>query len=129
MGEVAPMRRFLTVVGFVLSIVTMSSAQLDTSAITGQKCAGRIYSGKEVERRARIIHFGGLTIPKEAADHDVQGTVIITAVLCRNGQVTDLEVVRGLPFGVTESAINKVLGHPILAGRTEPSFGVTKDAV
>ena len=36
------------------------------------------------------------------------GTVLISAILCRDGRVTDIEVVKGLPFGVTESAVNNV---------------------
>ncbi|HMH44271.1 MAG TPA: POTRA domain-containing protein, partial [Pyrinomonadaceae bacterium] len=69
---------------------------------------GKIYSGKDVDRRARIIDFKSLTIPNEATAHDVHGTVIINAVLCHNGRVTDITVVQGLPFGVTENAISLV---------------------
>jgi hypothetical protein len=39
----------------------------------------------------------------------VRGTVVINAVLCRNGRVTNINVVSGLPFGVTQSAFNKIL--------------------
>ncbi len=101
------MTRLLTLVIFVFVVVTSSNAQLVPMGSTG-KCPRKIYSGKDVERRARIIDFNSLTIPKEATAHDVHGTVIIEAVLCGNGRVTDITVVKGLPFGVTESAIEAV---------------------
>ena len=69
---------------------------------------GKIYAAKNVARRARLIDFKSLTVPKEASDQAVSGQVIINAILCRNGRVTDILVVRGLPFGVTESAVNAV---------------------
>src|SRR5690242_9414646 len=102
------MTKLLTLVLFVFMAVTSTSAQLVPLG-PWDKCPGKIYGGKEVQRRARVIDFKSLTIPKEAAAHDVHGTVIVDAVLCRNGRVTDLTVVKGLPFGVTESAINAVL--------------------
>lgn len=101
------MTRLLMSVLFVFVLMTPSHAQLVPPGFA-DKCPGKIYSGKDVDRRARIIDFQSLTIPKEATAHDVHGTVIINAVLCDNGRVTDITVIRGLPFGVTESAISLV---------------------
>ena len=101
------MTRLLTLVLFVFVVMTPSHAQLVLPG-SADKCPGKIYSGKEVDRRARIIDFKSLTISNEAAAHDVHGTVIINAVLCHNGRVTDITVVQGLPFGVTENAISLV---------------------
>jgi len=92
---------------FVFVVMTPSHAQLVPPGFA-DKCPGKIYSGKDVERRARIIDFKSLTIPKLATAHGVHGTVIINAVLCHNGRVTDIAVVQGLPFGVTENAISLV---------------------
>jgi hypothetical protein len=93
---------------FVFVVMTPSHAQLVLPGFA-DKCPGKIYSSKDVGRRARIVDFQSLTIPKEATAHDVHGTVIINAVLCHNGRVTDITVVQGLPFGVTENAINLLL--------------------
>lgn len=101
------MTRLLAVVGFAVSIVAASNAQVITAG-SGDQCLGKIYAAKDVARRARLIDFKSLTVPKEASDQAVSGQVIINAVLCRNGRVTDIMVVRGLPFGVTENAINAV---------------------
>jgi TonB family protein len=101
------MTRLLMLVLFVFVVMTPSHAQLVPPG-SADKCPGKIYSGKDVERRARIIDFKSLTIPNLANAHGVHGTVIINAVLCRNGRVTDITVVQGLPFGVTENAISLV---------------------
>src|SRR5256885_15651977 len=107
MGKVTRMTRLLTLVLFVLVVMTPSHAQLGPPG-SADKCPGKIYGGKDVDRRARIIDFKSLTIPNEATAHDVHGTVVINAVLCHNGRVTDITVVQGLPFGVTENAISAV---------------------
>src|SRR5438045_2377246 len=101
------MTRLLTLVLFFFVAMPSSYAQLVPLG-SADKCPGKIYGSKDVERRARIIDFKSLTIPNEANAHGVHGTVIINAVLCHNGRVTDITVVQGLPFGVTENAISLV---------------------
>jgi TonB family protein len=93
---------------FVLCMMVSANAQLPSQNANDEKCPGKIYGGKEVSRRAKLLDFPVPLLPKEALAHDVHGTVIISAVLCRDGRVTDIEVVKGLPFGVTESALNAV---------------------
>ena len=46
--------------------------------------------------------------------HNINGRVALTAVLCRSGHVTDIQVVKGLSYGLTEAA---QLGHD--SGKTE----------
>ncbi|HEX3083287.1 MAG TPA: TonB family protein, partial [Pyrinomonadaceae bacterium] len=93
---------------FVFCMMVSANAQLPSQNANDEKCPGKIYGGKEVSRRAKLLDFPFPIFPKEALAHDVHGTVIISAVLCRDGRVTDIEVVKGLPFGVTESALNAV---------------------
>lgn len=40
----------------------------------------------------------------------IQGDVVLQAVIDREGRVRDLEVVKGLPFGLTEQALSAVRG-------------------
>lgn len=47
---------------------------------------------------------------QQALTDGIQGTVVIEAVLCRDGQVTDLVVLQTLPGGLTDEAIRSVLG-------------------
>jgi TonB family protein len=42
---------------------------------------------------------------QEARAHDVHGLVVVEFVLCRTGRVTDIKVIQGLPFGMTEAVV------------------------
>lgn len=42
---------------------------------------------------------------KEARDNKVEGIVILSVIFRRNGKLTDISVVRGLPDGLTEQAV------------------------
>ena len=80
-------------------------AQVSNGAVDNEKCAGRIYEPKEVTQRPK---FGPRTSPNltaEALSQQVRGRVVLSAVLCRTGKVTDIRVVEGLPFGMTERVI------------------------
>jgi hypothetical protein len=103
------MTRLLSVAGFVLCIAIASQAQIESPATIGGRCAGQIYHAANVTRPARLNNFGELMIPKEAQERNVRGTIVINVVLCRNGRVSNINVVTGLPFGLTLSAVNKLL--------------------
>ena len=45
---------------------------------------------------------------EEARNNGVQGTVVLQVVFHVNGKITDIKVIRGLPFGLTENAIAAV---------------------
>ena len=64
-----------------------------------------IFRRAEVEVPARITHQPQPIFPAEARERAVEGTVIVRAVLRRDGRVSDLEVVSGLPHGLTEAAL------------------------
>jgi TonB family protein len=65
---------------------------------------------KEVTRRAKITHIREPGFTEEARAHGVEGTVVLTAVLCRTGKVTDIKIVEGLPDGLTEKAVESTRG-------------------
>jgi hypothetical protein len=80
-------------------------AQRSNHGAAVEKCGGRIYEPKEVSQRPK---FGPGTSPDltpEALAHAVRGLVLLSAVLCRTGKVTDVQVIEGLPFGMTEKVI------------------------
>ena len=73
-------------------------------------CTGPIYRVKEVTRRAKLTYIREPGFTAEARAHGVEGTVVLTAVLCRTGKVTDIKVVEGLPDGLTEAAVESTRG-------------------
>lgn len=91
----------LMVFGFEASII----AQGSNSLVNDEKCGGRIYEPKEVSLRPRISSKPSPGYSAEALAHNVRGRVVLTAVLCRTGRVTNVQVIESLPFGMTEKAI------------------------
>jgi len=85
-------------------------------------CDGPVYSVKELTRKAKIGQRDFPTWTQEARSHDVHGRVVLEAVLCYTGKVTDVQVIESLPDGMTEKVIEaarstqftpaEVDGHP-----------------
>ena len=71
----------------------------------GDTCDDPIYEIKDVTQRAKIVRLKEPSYTEEARTNRVEGTVVLTAVLCRNGKVTNIEVVKALPHGLTENTI------------------------
>lgn len=65
----------------------------------------KVYTAKEVDKKARLTRFPPPVYSEEARSNKVTGTVVLKALLSANGQVTNISVVSGLPFGLTERAI------------------------
>ena len=71
----------------------------------GAEDYNRIFSGREVAPKARILEKTEPTYSESARKFGVQGTVVLRAVFSRNGEVTNLHVVSKLPHGLTQKAI------------------------
>lgn len=65
----------------------------------------RIFSGKEVNSKARVLEKPEPTYTEAARKNQITGTVILRAVFSAGGQVTNIHAVSGLPDGLTERAI------------------------
>ena len=90
----------------ILAAAITAAAQASKTDEADEKCTGRVYQPNEVSKRPK---YGEREIPgltREAVAHRISGRVLLTAVLCRTGKVTDIKVVEGLPYGVTEKAID-----------------------
>lgn len=66
----------------------------------------RIYSGKEVDTRAKLISKPEPMYTEEARKGRTRGRVVLKAVFSSTGEVTDIQVVSALPNGLTEACIN-----------------------
>ena len=84
-------------------------AGIDVSAVPGlpsQTDAGEeIYSNKEVDLKARITRFFPPEYTEEARRHHVTGVVILKVVLSSIGEVDNVEVISGLPYGLSDKAV------------------------
>jgi len=64
-----------------------------------------IYSGKDVDVKARLLTRPEPSYTKDARKNDINGVVVLICVFAKNGEVQNIRVVSGLPYGLTEQAI------------------------
>jgi hypothetical protein len=107
MKRLSPSRRNLCI---ILMLVFPMAAQAQEAIQTNrdEKCAGPIYTVRQVTRRARITQPLDINITEDARAHNVHGRIVVEAVLCRTSRITDLRVAESLPYGMTESALEAV---------------------
>jgi TonB family protein len=65
----------------------------------------RIFSGKDVTSKARVLEKPEPTYTEAARKNQITGTVTLRAVFSAGGAVTNIHAVSGLPDGLTERAI------------------------
>jgi TonB family protein len=64
-----------------------------------------VFKAPEVTRKAIILIRPEALLTPQAIKHKTAGTVVVKAVLRASGIVTDINVVSGLPDGLTENAV------------------------
>jgi TonB family protein len=65
----------------------------------------RIFTGKDVTTKAKLISKPEPQYTEEARKNQITGTVVLKVVFASNGTVTNIRTVSGLPHGLTEKAI------------------------
>ena len=65
----------------------------------------RIFTGKDVTTKARLISKPEPQYTEDARKNQITGTVVLKCVFSSGGQVTSIRTVSGLPYGLTERAI------------------------
>ena len=65
----------------------------------------RIFTGKDVTTKARLISKPEPQYTEEARKNQITGTVVLKVVFASNGSVSNIRTVSGLPYGLTERAI------------------------
>ena len=65
----------------------------------------RIFTGKDVTTKARLISKPEPQYTEDARKNQVTGTVVLKVVFASNGSVQNIRTVSGLPYGLTERAI------------------------
>ncbi len=100
--------------------------------VAGDDCPGPIYRPTDVTRMAHITSKLQASYTDEARRNKVEGRVVLQAVLCANGRVSDITVEENLPFGLTEQAIDamrKVRFQPALMDAKPVSVMVKQEFV
>jgi TonB family protein len=65
----------------------------------------QIYTGRDVDVKARLLKRPEPPYTSDARKNRVEGTVILKVVMSKTGRVENIKVIVGLPHGLTEQAI------------------------
>ena len=87
------------------------------------------------DAKPTILHKEKASYTDRAREKKINGTVVLSVVFAASGQITDVTVIRGLPYGLTAQAITAAHrirfqpaqkdGHPIsVRGNLEFSFNI-----
>ena len=77
---------------------------------TEQEADDKIYKSTEVTCKAMIQSRPEPEYPRGARKKNVQGTVLLRVVLLASGKIGEVSVVKGLPEGVSEAAVESARG-------------------
>src|SRR3977135_91214 len=97
---------FLTI-GSVLLFAGPSSASglVGKPESSATPDANRIYTGKEGDKKARVLRKPEPKYTKDARKHGIEGTVILRVVFASTGRITNIHIISGLPDGLTDRSI------------------------
>jgi len=70
-----------------------------------QEVASDVHSGKDVAIKAIVAKKPKPSYTREARKDKIEGTVILRCIFASNGEVTNIQVISGLPDGLTERAV------------------------
>jgi TonB family protein len=76
-----------------------------STANTDPNDYNRIFTGREVTQKVRVLEKPEPTYTESARKYGVQGTVILRCVFSKDGEVINLHVVRKVPHGLTRRGI------------------------
>jgi len=86
----------------------VESISFVTSASAAKLNADSSILPMTADLKPTILYREKAKYTEEARNNGVQGTVLLQIVFNVNGKITDIRVIRGLPYGLTENAIEAV---------------------
>lgn len=106
------MRKLLTgaliLSAFIIFSYLSALAQTTARPASGNTCESQAYSKKDVESPAVIISRPSTSLSDEARANGVRGRISIKAIFCRSRKVTNIQVIEGLPHGMTEKVVDAI---------------------
>jgi|SRR6266404_1016387 len=78
------------------------------SSVVVAQSVDKVYEPTEVDRKTKITLKPQPPYTEEARKHEIEGKVVLRVVLRASGEITDVEVLQGLPYGLTEQCIKVV---------------------
>jgi TonB family protein len=94
--------------GVVMIVALLSSpviAQQADQKNESQECSFAVYSGKQVDQKVRILAKPEPEYDKKELRKSAPGAIILRAIFCGSGEVTDIKLQRGLSDKLDEKAV------------------------
>jgi len=86
---------------------SLTSGSQPESGNGGQDVNGnRIFTGRDVTQKARVVSKPEPAYTESARKYGVTGTIVLRAVFSSDGQITNFSILRRLPHGLTDQALN-----------------------
>lgn len=92
-------------VGLILACVSGVLAAQAVGIKTSEQQNEKVYRSTEVSRKVTITAKPEPEYTEDARENKIEGSVILYMVLRSNGEVSDIAVLKGLPHGLNEKAI------------------------
>lgn len=91
-----------------VQVKDLTPAEVSPAEVPGQKPIEVVGPSEEVIEGPVLLSKVDPHYPEAARKAGVEGTVALDATIGRDGRVTDVAVLRGLPLGVSEAAVEAV---------------------
>jgi len=92
--------------GFILACVSgVPAVAQETATNSSEQRTEKVYKSTEVSRKVTLIAKPEAEYTESARENKVEGSVILSLVLRSNGEVSDIAVLKGLPHGLNEKAM------------------------
>ncbi|MGZ8847530.1 MAG: POTRA domain-containing protein [Pyrinomonadaceae bacterium] len=87
------MKNLLKIAALVIMLLPLPAIAAPSQRISSETCKGLIYDAREVKQGAKITEPAKLDIISQAFASEKRARIIVDAVLCRSGRVTDIKVI------------------------------------
>lgn len=97
------------------------SGSAQTQETVNQNCESPFYTSREVSLKAKKIRVQFPKMTDEYLKNRPRSKSIATlsAVLCSTGEVTNVQIIKGLPFGMNESLIEAVRRYEFIPAQKD----------
>lgn len=99
-----PLRACVRRILYCIALIAAGSLVLGCDSSPTEPCRGPMNVGGDVTAPVKIFGPQPHYTP-EAREARAQGVVIVQAIINCDGEVANVNVLKGLPFGLTESAV------------------------
>lgn len=102
------MKDLLKIAGLVVMLLPLPAVAMPSQRVSSETCKGLIYDARDLKQRAKITEPAKLDIISQAFASEKRARIIVDAVLCRSGRVTDIKVIEISRADLTDFVIGAI---------------------